>query len=372
MLFVAHWDWVLFAFRLPVARALREEGSDVAFVCPAGRFTGAFAAHGIRWIPWEVDRKGVMLWTELRSIVSLRAIYVAERPDLVQHFTLKPNLYGSLAARLARIPHVVNAFTGLGSLFGSSRAARVGRFLLVPLMRIVLKGPRYWTIVQNVDDQRRLFALRIAHPDRTELIAGSGVDTQLFHPAEKRKGDQIRVLLAARLLRDKGIFELVEAARILSGTRPHARIEIAGEPDPGNPSSISAEVLSRWIADGVVHFHGHVDDMPSLLRQVDIAVLPSSYPEGLNRFLLEAAATGLPLVATDIPGCRPIARPNENAILIPKHDPLRLAEALTTLLDDVDLRQRFGSRSRQIAVEEFELAKVVGEYLALYRKVMEP
>jgi len=372
--FVAHWDWVLFNFRLPLARALRKQGCEVVFLCPYGQYVTEFKALEFPYIEWRLNRRSLNPVKELYAISRLATIYREVRPDLVHHFTIKPNLYGSLAAKLTGVPSVINTVTGLGFVFSGDQRARILFAALRPLMSWALRGQNIWTVFQNESDYKTLTRYKLVVACRTRLIRGSGVNVERFSPCNKTKpsifvdsptSDPI-VIMASRLLWEKGVAEFVEAARLLKHKGISCRFWLAGEPDIGNPRSISEDQLSAWREEGVVEFLGHRSDMPDLMRQATIAVLPS-YSEGMPRFLLEAASAGLPLVASHILGCQMVVREGVNGYLIPPQDAVALAKALEYLLQDESLRSRFGEASRRIALEEFNEEKVIGDYLALYR-----
>ena len=370
ILLVANWDWVLFNFRLPLARGLTEAGHRVTLVAPAGHYTEKLKALGYAVVDWPLDRRSVNPASELRAVLRLRTLYASLRPDVVHHFTIKPNVYGSLACRAlgARRPRVINTFSGLGFLFWTSWRARLLRGMLQPLLRGALGQPGCWTVFQNPADLERLAAAALVRRESTRLIPGSGVDIRAFQPVSRSGSEPAVVLTAARLLWDKGLAELVEAARILRRQRIHAEFWIAGGADAGNPASLPDTVLRAWQSEGLVRLLGHQPDIAALLRQADIGLL-ASHHEGFPRFLLEAAASGLPLVATDIPGCRMIVRPGRNGTLVPLHAPDALAAALAELLADAGRRARYGRESRRIAETEYSNERIVAQYLALYRDV---
>jgi glycosyltransferase involved in cell wall biosynthesis len=365
---VAHWDWVLYNYRLPLARGLRERGADVTFVSPPGKYVPGLRAAGFRWLPWPAVRRSLSPLTEMPALVRLRALYRRERFDAVQHFTIKPVLYGSIAARQSGVPTVINTFTGLGFLFSGSRTAACLRPLVLPVLRRLLHGPRVYTVLQNPRDHADFLRRRLVPPARTRVIRGSGVDTARFAPASngERPTDAPVVLMASRLLQDKGVGEFVQAARALRGQGLPARFWVAGEPDRGSPTCIPDDALAAWQRDGSTEFLGHQDDMAAVLRQAAIAVLPTSYQEGVPRFLLEAAAAGLPLVGSDIEGCRMVIQPGVNGLLVPPKDAPALTDALARLLADDDLRARMGQASRAHVVEAFDEDRILAEYLALY------
>lgn len=366
---VAHWDWVLHNFRLPVAKALADRGYEVLLVCPRGRYTAGFAEEGFRWIDWAVQRRSMNPVVEWRAVLSLTRIYREEAPDIAHHFTIKPNLYGSIAARRAGVGHVLNTFTGMGFLFSENRKAQVIRLLLKPVMRRMFRSHVSWTIFQNLSDMRLAQKLNLVRPGRSVLIEGTGVDIRRFTPDSSRSSEVPVVLMAARLIREKGVSDFVHAARILRERGVEATFVVAGERDLGNPSSISQHEIDAWATEEEVEFLGHVDDMPALLARADIAALPTYYPEGLPRFLLEAAATGLALVATDIPGCREIVRHGVNGLLVPPHAPQRLADAIARLVQSEELRRRFGSASRSMVEQRFNEADIVRRYLEVYERL---
>lgn len=366
---MAHWDWVLYNFRVPLAKALQAQGCEVFFLCPVGEFTEEIRRAGIPCLHWEVQRRGLNPLTEISAIVRLAVLYRKLHLKAVHHFTIKPNLYGTIAARLAGVPVVLNTFTGLGYLFSERLQAKMLRAVVTPLLRWALRGPYVLTTFLKEEDQGLFLRYGLLNPDRT-LVIPEGVDVQKFHPPEGKRPPSVApiVLLTARLLWDKGVQEFVQAARLLRDRGLEARFWIAGSPDKGNPACIPAEVLETWKREKIVEFLGHRSDMPELLRQVDIAVLPS-YHEGMPRFLLEAAATGLPLVATDIEGCRMVVHEGVNGFLVPPRNPEALAEALKRLIRDPELRQQMGAASREIAVREFDEVLVVERYLDLYRQL---
>ena len=374
VLMVAHWDWVLYNFRLPLARALREKGFEVIFVCPYGEYVPKLKEEGFRWIHWAIVRRSLNPVRELIAILHLASIYQREQPQIVHHFTIKPNFYGSIAAFLARRDKVINTFTGLGFLFSEHPLAIGLRSSVLPLAKLAFRASKGWSVFQNHQDLETCLRLRLVLPERVVVIDGSGIDTRKFHPNHDSPPDNhehpIVVFMAARLLWDKGVREFVEAARVLKARGLQVEFWLAGKPDKGNPMCVPEEFLKKWQEEGVINWLGHRDDMPNLLQQVDIAVLPSYYHEGVPRFLLEAAACGLPLVATDIEGCRVVVREGVNGFLVPPRNPTALADALERLLQDPSLRRRMGQASRHIAEVEFDERKVLAKWLALYERVL--
>jgi glycosyltransferase involved in cell wall biosynthesis len=365
---VAHWDWVLYNFRLPLAKALRAQGANVMFICPVGEYTPRLRAEGFEVQHWRLRRRSFNPPYEAAAIAHLAWIYRRNRPTCVQHFTIKPALYGSLAALIAGVPKVFNAFTGLGFTFSDAPASRRIRATLQPLLRHVLCRRNSTTLFQNTHDRDLFVRSGLVPMEQTCIIPGSGVDPERFQPRQegRRSHAEPIVLLAARLIFDKGIAEFVNAAQLVGEAGMKCRFWVAGTPDPGNPSYIPNKTLEAWQRQGMVEFLGHRDDMPELLRQVDIAVLPS-YREGVPRFLLEAAATGLPLIASAIEGCRLVVQDGVNGLLVPPRDAAALAHAMLRLAQEPALCKCMGEASRAIAVRQFSEDLIIQQYLKLYK-----
>jgi glycosyltransferase involved in cell wall biosynthesis len=311
---------------------------------------------------------------EARLIKSLVSLYREEQPDLVHHFTIKCVIYGSLAARAARVRGCVNDVAGMGYVFSSMSAlARLLRPLVKRVLRLLLKGSRARLILQNSNDHVVFLAERLVPPEHVRIIRGSGVDTARFHPAEAFARDvnsPFRVLLATRLLWDKGIAEYVEAARLLKTDGVSAEFLIAGNADAGNPAAVPAEFIANCEKEGLIKALGHVEHMEVLLREVDLAVLPTTYGEGVPRILLEAAASGLAIVANDVPGCREIVEHGVNGLLVEPKNARALADAIKELARNPKERTKLGEAGRAKALAEFDERIVIRATLAVYRELV--
>ncbi len=357
----ANTDWYLYNFRLPLAQALKERGDTVLLLSPPGGYVERLESLGFRWERIELDRSGANPVKEGLAILRLWQLYRRERPDLVHHFTVKPVLYGSMAALLAGGSTIVNSVTGLGYVFtGNQNGLRI---LVSQLYRLVLH--RTWVIFQNPDDQAAFLSKGLVASDCMTLIRGSGVDTSRFLPMPEPQGIPV-VILPARLLWDKGVGEFVEAARILKERGVRARFILAGDTDPGNPSAVPLGLLQEWQKQNLVEWLGWQEDMIEVYRQATLVSLPS-YREGLPKTLIEAAACGRAIVTTDVPGCREIVRQDENGLLVPAQDSIGLANALQRLIEDPLLRQKMAENGRRIAVNEFDVRQVVQSTLDFYR-----
>lgn len=370
----ANTDWYLYNFRLTTALRLKALGADVVAISPPGEFGARFAQHGIRWRTVPMNRSSLNPVGEAAVLRSLARLLSSERPDLLHNFTVKCAVYGALAARLARIPAVVNAVAGMGYVFTSDRAkARALRPIVTGLMRSTLGRGNSRVILQNPDDAEMFSALRLAPRDKVRMIRSSGVDTDHFRPAPRDAGAQrpLRVLLAARLLWEKGIGEFAAAAATLRQQGRDIEFLLAGDPDPGNPHSVPREQVERWRQDGRLQWLGHVDDMPALMRQVDVMALPSYYREGVPKSLIEAAASGLALVTTDLPGCREVVTADGvDGLHVEPRSARSLCTALMRLDDDRQLLQRLAERARERALRHFDQRNVVQRTIEVYNEVL--
>ena len=366
---VANTDWYLYNFRLSLARKLRDRGWDVHLVSPEGPYVERLRAEGFPWVGLALSRRGVFLPAEALTVLQMTSLYRKLRPEVVHHHTLKAVLYGSLAARWAGVPHIVDSVTGLGYVFLSHQAAaRLLRGLVLLGLRQALASPRVHVVFENSGDRDFFAARGLVRPLQHSLIEGVGVDLNLYRFSPEPEGPPV-VVLASRMLWDKGVGDFVEAVRRLRVRLPTARFALVGAPDVGNPSSIPIEQIQSWVDEGIVEWWGHRHDMPNVFAQSHIVVLPSR-GEGVPSVLLEAAASGRPVVATDIPGCRDVVVEGETGSLVPPGEVKALTEALATLMGDPDLRKKMGSRARARAQERFDQEEVNVKTIAIYERLL--
>jgi glycosyltransferase involved in cell wall biosynthesis len=367
-------DWYFWSHRLELARAAQSAGWDVSIGTRVRDHGKRIEDEGFHLHPLRLVRSSRNPLRELLAIFELVRLYRRVRPDVVHHVALKPILYGSVAARVSRVPAVVNGFAGLGYTFTESGERKgVLRSMIGMALRWAVALPRSRVVFQNEDDAREFANAGIVRLDQIRIIHGTGVDTDKFVPPPvHHDGNQDPlVVLAGRMLWDKGISEFVEAARLLSASSVRARCVIVGMVDEENPAAISEMQLRAWQKEGVVQWWGHRDDMPDVLASAQIVVLPS-YREGFPKVLLEAAACARPLVATDVPGCRAIVKDGINGFLVPPKDPISLCQALVKLLQDPALRARMGAQGREMVVKEFSVDRISRETLNLYHELLGP
>lgn len=368
LIYLVSEDWYFISHRLPMARAARDAGFEVHVATRVVDHATAieregFILHSLNW------RRGSLSPLHLLFAArEVRRIYRQVRPALAHHVALLPALAGSLAA-LSQPIVCLNALAGLGYAFTSvTLKALAVRFALERLLRWLLSRDRAFVLVQNVDDRAVIQSLGVP-ADKIDLIAGSGVDTDKLIPLPEPP-PPVAVGFVGRLLSDKGVCDLVAAHELLANRGKRIALLIAGDADPANPASIPDKLLVEWKTHADLILLGHVDDVRTLWAKAHIAVLPS-LREGLPLSLLEAAACGRPIVATDVPGCREIARPGVNALLVPPQDPVALADAIERLATDTEMRRRFAAAGRTLVEAEFSQKCVGREIVGLYSRLLQ-
>jgi len=363
-LLFANTDWYLYNFRRDLTLALLKRGDEVVLLSPPGEYAARLQALGLRWLEFPLDRRGMNPLAELRSLARLTRLYRQEKPDLVHHFTIKCVLYGTLAAHLAGVRAIVNSITGLGYIFLPGGLMKNFLRTFVRLWyRLVMGGSQ--VIFENDDDRQVFLRNGFIRSTDGHLIQGVGVDTQRYQPVPFPTGKPV-VLLAARLLWDKGVGEFVEAARRLCKEGVAARFALAGRTDPGNPASIPEAQIEAWRDEGVIEWWGWREDMASTLAAASIICLPSYYREGLPTVLMEASASGRPVVTTDWPGCRDAVQDGSTGLLVKERNAASLAQALRRLIDAPTLCQQMGAAGRRLAEEKFSSKEILDKILAVY------
>ena len=367
LLYVVSEDWYFLSHRLPMARAARDAGFEVHVATRVVDGAAAITAERFTLHPVPFARGRLSLPASLQTILALRRVHRAVEPGLIHHVSLQPTVLGLIAA-LGRQVACVNALTGLGYSFTSNTIkATLVRAVVGTALRLLLNRERMISLVQNRDDLAALTALGIPK-SRIVLIQGSGVDVNRLTPLPEPAGPPT-VAFVGRLLDDKGIRTLVAAFHLLRAQGTDVRLLIAGTPDPANPASVTQGEAEAWNNEPGITWLGQVDDIPGLWRRAHIAVLPSRR-EGLPLSLLEAAACGRPMVATDVPGCREIAIDGETGLLVGVDDPAALAAAIGRLAAALQLRAQFGEAARRLVVSRFG-AEIIGQQtVALYRQLL--
>lgn len=369
----ANTEWYLYNFRLSLAKALRDEGHDLLLISPPGPYGERLKELGFNWQPVPMTRRSLNPFRELGLLVHLVRLFRKQHIDLVHGFTIKSAVYGSLAARLAGIPGRINAVAGMGYVFSSSDLkARLLRPFVRLALRLAFAGDHSRLILQNPDDVAVFTRSALMPVEHIRLVLGSGVDCSRFSPSSNKKLDSnpATVLFAARLLWDKGVAEFIEAIRQLRAGGTDAKFVIAGEPDEGNPAAVPTADIHAWQREGLVEWLGHVDDMAALYRSVDIMVLPS-YREGLPKGLIEAAACALPIITTDVPGCREVVDHELTGLLVEPRRPEAVAQTIERLAGDAQLRARMGRAGREKMLAQFDEQIVIRQTLSVYAELLD-
>lgn len=361
-------DRAFLSHRIHLGNAALAAGIEVHVIAPPGDAATELRAAGFEVHQIGMKRSGTNPWSEFGAVRQLVDLYRRIQPDLAHHVALKSVLYGSAAARLLRLP-AVGSVTGLGYVFiaGGPRRTLL-RHGVSTMLRVALRSPRIHVIFQNPDDRALFIDRKMVLESRTSLITGSGVDTELFSHVPELSTVP-RVLVATRMLKDKGIVELVGAARLLREQGVRFEMILAGGSDPENPVSIDAGQLKAWNDEGIVRWLGPSRDIARLLRETHIACLPS-YREGLPLFLAEAASAGRPAVTTDVPGCRSVVQHGRTGLLVPARSAPALADALRQLIGDPALRLRMGNAARELALEKFAKERVIEATMRVYASLL--
>jgi glycosyltransferase involved in cell wall biosynthesis len=367
LVFLLTEDWFFASHFWVRALAAKRAGWRVILVARESEATARIRESGIEVVPVDFIRRRLNPFAELGFTLKLARLYREIKPDLVHHIALKPIVLGGIAAKLAGTRAIVNAPVGLGFVFSSDKLlARVLRPLVALGLRLTLTPRHSIAVFENPDDMDALVKGGMARGEAVTLIRGAGVDMEKFHPTPEPSGP-VRIVLIARMIREKGVPEFVEAARLLKG---QAEFILAGAPDEGNHNALTAAELRGWEAEGLVRWLGPVKDIAGLLESSHIACQPSSYREGLPKSALEAMAAGKPLVATDIPGCREAVVDGETGILIPPRDAQALAAALERLINDPTLRASMGAAGRMRVEQNFSDAIICGKTLEVYERLV--
>jgi glycosyltransferase involved in cell wall biosynthesis len=367
LLYVVTEDWYFLSHRLPMARAARDAGFDVHVATNVADGAAAIAREGFTLHPVRFARGKVSPGATLATVAALRQVHRQLDPDLVHHVAVQATILGSLAA-VGRRGARVNAITGLGySFISDSTKARIVRAIVGTMLRLLVDRAGSVAVVQNPDDCELLQRLGIA-AERIVLIPGSGIDVERLKSMPEPAG-AITLGFVGRLLGDKGIRILVAAHRQLRAKGMPIELLIAGTPDPANPAAVTQAEAEAWGREPGITWLGHVHDIATVWSRAHIAVLPSRR-EGLPKSLLEAAACGRPVVATDVPGCREVAIPGQTGLLVPPDDPAALAAAIETLANDAALRARYGRAARALAEERFSDAAIGRAITELYLRLV--
>lgn len=372
ILFVVNVDWFFVSHRLPIALKAIEQGYDVHLACTFTDKRAFLDSLGINCHNISFSRSGNSLSRELSSIVSIWRLLKDIDVDVVHAVTIKPVIYTGFAlCGMTRRPAFVAAISGLGYVFAANTLrAKLTKCLVSFMYKFALSSKRKMVIFQNTSDQAILSDIVNLNKNDRTLIKGSGADLSVYKAQPEPVGDRKIVSMACRLLKEKGVYQFVEAAKIVKANLPNTEFWLIGNVDPENPNSISQKEVDAWHEQELVRSFGHRTDIPELFAQSHIVTMPSFYGEGVPKVLIEAAACGRPIITTDNPGCRDAIINEKTGLLVPIKNSEALADALITLLLDESRRVEMGSQARQYAVNEFDVDNVVAKHLDIYESLL--
>jgi glycosyltransferase involved in cell wall biosynthesis len=367
--FITNVDWFFISHRLPLAERAINEGHEVWVITKDTGRLQELANMGIHVIDFPFERSGTNPLHELSCILGLRRIYKKVRPDVVHNITLKASLLSSVAAKLTGFKNVVNAISGFGYTFTSEQPSTLQRIVTL-FLKLAFRSKHFAYIFQNPDDAGMFKNMNLVNDNQVYLIKGSGCDLNVYSYTEPLiEAHPIVFLLPARMLRDKGVIEYIEAAKILQKEiQGKAKFLLAGMCDDNNKAGIKESELLPLLIDDYIVWLGHQKDMLSVYKSSDVVVLPS-YREGLPKSLIEACAIGRPIISTDVPGCRECVEDGVNGFLVPARTSTQLADAIKRMVYDENLRISMGKASRKLAESEFSIESVVEKHFKIYRAV---
>ncbi|MGA7521622.1 MAG: glycosyltransferase family 4 protein [Acidobacteriaceae bacterium] len=363
----------LYSHFWPLAVEIQKAGWQVWIAAERDLDPQRMVDAGMKFVELKKQGGHWSVFGAARSAASVYGVLREVRPDVAHFIYLRNVMVGSVLARLSRTPAILGAITGMGLLFAQDRLAyRMARSLVLLFLRVGYRHPNAVLAVENSDDREYFVSNRVVRRERTVLIPGAGVELEEIQAGPERAASKPVILCAARMIREKGILDLVAASQIVRGRGIDFEVWLAGDPDVGNPSAISAEELRGLETDGNVRWLGHRDDVASLMGQAAVFCLPSYYREGLPRVLVEACAAGLPIVTTDVPGCREVVKNGGNGLLVKPRDVAGLAEALEKVLADTVLRKNMRIASRKIFEENFTASAVRAAFDRCYAMLSLP
>ncbi len=365
---VINTSWNIFNFRLGLLKALQEEGYTIVAIAPTDEYSQKLEALGIKHYDIKINNKGTNPVEDVKLVFAFRKLYKEINPDVILQYTIKPNLYGSMAAGMLNIP-VISNISGLGTVFlNDSFSLKIARFLY----QVALKVPKK-VFYQNTHDRELFIKSGLVKAEKTDLLPGSGIDTEKFKPFVSNKdscGKVIRFLFIARLVKDKGLIEYVKAARQICSQEISDQVQndvktefhILGSYYPDNPTAITEDEMKVWEDEDIVKYIGTSDDVKSVIEEYDCVVLPS-YREGLSRVLLEAASMAKPIITTNVPGCTEVVDDGINGYLCNVKDSDSLAEQIKKMiLLTHESRKEMGRKGREKVMAEFDEKNVIEKY----------
>lgn len=358
-------SWNIFNFRLGLARALQETGYKVVLIAPYDKYSEVLKKE-FDYYDIYMNNKGVNPIEDIKTLVGFYKLYKKIKPDIVLHYTIKPNIYGTIAASFLGIK-IINNIAGLGTLFVKQNfITKIAKYLYKYSQSRADK-----IFFQNRDDFELFTKEKLVDKNKCDVLPGSGVDTIKFSPREYKKvDDKIRFLLVSRMLWDKGIGEYAEAAKMIKEKNINTEFQLLGFIDENDKNGISRNQIQKWEKQGVISYLGTSDDVRDEISKADCIVLPSYYREGTPRVLLESASMAKPIITTDNVGCRDVVEDRINGFLCEVKSSSSLKDAMNKMfLLEQNIRKEMGMAGRKKIVEEYDEKIVINKYLDFVRKL---
>ena len=364
---VLNTSWNVYNFRLNLLKKLQQYGYNITVIAPQDAYSKKLEAEGFQYIDLKMNNDGTNVFEEFKLIIHFFKIYKVTHPDIILQYTIKPNIYGTFVASLLKIP-VINNISGLGTIFLQDKMVyKFARFLYKGILRFPKK-----VFFQNKYDHKRFLNEKLVKSENSETIPGSGIDVNRFMPIkhEKEEGSVFHFLMIARLIKDKGIVEYIEAIKMVKKKYPKVKFQLIGALYLSNPTAISEEELSSWIEDDLIEYLGVSDNIEEVISQADCVVLPS-YREGLSRVLLEAASMEKPIITTDVPGCKDVVDHGVNGFLCEVKSSQSLAKSMIDMLSiSSKSRDIMGTKSREKVIRQFNEDILIDKYLETIKEVL--
>jgi len=373
LLFIVNVDWFFLSHRLPIAIKAIDEGFDVTIACRVTKHGSELKSMGFNVVDIPFSRSGTSIFNELRTIFSIIRLFRDIEPSIIHAVTIKPVLYSGFTLKIIRrrIPFVA-AVSGLGYVFSAKRTcAKLTKFLVSILYKIAFSQKLKTVIFQNTSDQEVLSRVTSLNQADKVVINGSGVDLRVYDYVQETFSNNVTVVMASRLLREKGVYEYIEAAKLVRKDFPNITFLLAGTPDLDNPHSVTQAEIDGWVRDGIVEYLGYRDDIPGIFSNSNIVCLPSFYGEGVPKVLIEGAACGRAIVTTDNPGCRDAILNGKTGLLVPIRNIQALYDAIVYLILNPIERCSMGKQARTYAESQFDVTSVVDKHIRIYKDLLE-
>ena len=369
LVLVSNTSWYLYNFRVKLLLQIKSHNYDLFLICPEDEYTEKLEKLGFKIYNWNLNRRSINPFKELISIYKLIIIYSKIKPKIVHHFTIKACIYGSISAFICNVKVIINSFTGLGHFFISSNLRiKFIRKISKIFIRIIFSKINSKLILQNNSDRKKLLKLKLTTKSKSIVIPGSGVDLDYFYPKEKFFDRKImKLLFPSRIIKEKGIMELIKACLLLEEANIPIELYIAGKLDEGNRSSLNKNEIDFLKKLKNIHLMGHIEDMRNLYEKIDIVVLPS-WREGLSKALLEAAAMEKAIITTNVPGCKEIVKHMETGLLVNVNNPHQIKENIMKIYNNPGLIKQFGKAARLRVKKKFEVKKINKMTIKEYKK----